>query len=99
MQQLDKVSVREKSGIEICKNVFNVDAELVIDPTLLWDARFYEENLLDKVCRVKEPKVVAYILGENKDQNVAAKNIAQEENICFVDLWVSGSAFIPCPLS
>lgn len=43
--------------------------------------------MLDKVCRVKEPKVVAYILGENKDQNVAAKNIAQEENICFVDLW------------
>lgn len=42
---------------------------------------------MNKGCRVKEPKVVAYILGENKDQNVAAKNIAQEENIGFVDLW------------
>lgn len=87
MQQFDKVSVREKTGIEICKKVFDVDAELVLDPTLLWDARFYEEKLLNKGCRVKEPKVVAYILGENKDQNVAAKNIAQEENIGFVDLW------------
>jgi hypothetical protein len=29
------IGVREKSGVEICKNTFNVDSEQVVDPTLL----------------------------------------------------------------
>lgn len=34
LKKFDKVSVREKSGVKICKNTFDVNAELLIDPTL-----------------------------------------------------------------
>jgi len=34
LQKFVAVSVREHSGVDICKNVFNIDATCVIDPTL-----------------------------------------------------------------
>lgn len=37
------ISVREKSGIDICKKCFNADAKLVIDPTQLLESDDYEK--------------------------------------------------------
>ncbi len=36
LSKFDAVSVRETSGVTICKEVFGVDAECIIDPTLAW---------------------------------------------------------------
>lgn len=36
------ISVREEEGCMLCKNVFDIDAQLVLDPTLLYDRTFYE---------------------------------------------------------
>lgn len=43
IHQFDAVSVREESGVNICKDVFNVDATLVVDPTLFLSS-------YDKIC-------------------------------------------------
>ena len=43
MQRFDKVSVRESSGIDICKKYANVDAKMVIDPSLLLTAEEYQD--------------------------------------------------------
>ncbi len=43
MQRFDKVSVREKSAIDICKKYANVEAQHVIDPTLLLNQEDYQE--------------------------------------------------------
>lgn len=47
------ISVREKSGVQLCKKLFGVHAEHLLDPTLLIDASYYPilnphkvENLL-----------------------------------------------------
>lgn len=37
------ISVRESSGIEICKNLFNVNAERLLDPCLLLNQSDYEQ--------------------------------------------------------
>lgn len=37
------VSVREKSGIALCRRHFGIEAQLVLDPTLLLDAANYEQ--------------------------------------------------------
>lgn len=41
IQNFSNISVREHSGIDICKNVFSVDACRVLDPTLLVNPSFY----------------------------------------------------------
>lgn len=49
IHMFDGISVREKTGVDICKNIFNVDAELVLDPTLLLEKSDYERLLDNRV--------------------------------------------------
>ncbi len=42
LSQFDAISVREISGCDICRNIFNVDAFHVLDPTMLINAEDYE---------------------------------------------------------
>ena len=41
VRQFDGVSVRESSGIEMCEKLFNIEAQIVLDPTLLLNANDY----------------------------------------------------------
>lgn len=41
IKEFDAVSVREETGVKICRDIFNQQAELVIDPTLLNDKEVY----------------------------------------------------------
>lgn len=87
LQKFDKISVREKTGVDICKNVFGVNAELVLDPTLLWNADFYIQTLLRNEGNARENAVVAsYILGKNKDQQLAVQTFAKKEKLKNVNL-------------
>lgn len=59
------VSVREKSGQTICRDAFScADAQLVLDPTLLHDAPFYEKMIAEgHVARAAKPAgIVVYAL-------------------------------------
>lgn len=51
LKQFDAVSVREKSGIELCKKYFGIDARQVVDPTLLLVAEDYY-NLFSKLPKL-----------------------------------------------
>lgn len=44
----DFISVREKQGQDILKNIFNKDTVLVLDPTLLYDKHQWQELLKNK---------------------------------------------------
>lgn len=41
LKSFDHISVREQSGVDICKSYFNVDATLVLDPVFLCDKEHY----------------------------------------------------------
>lgn len=69
LNKFDAISVREKTGVEICKNVFSVNAELVLDPTLLHDASFYNQ-LLPIESIYSNNFVVSYILGKEHHNQV-----------------------------
>ncbi|EPZ8358848.1 polysaccharide pyruvyl transferase family protein [Enterobacter hormaechei] len=52
----DAISVREKSGISICKNIFLADSTHVLDPTLLAGKGIFDEiiasyNEIDVTCK------------------------------------------------
>ncbi len=72
LKRFNAVSVREESGTAICSKFFDhKDAQLVVDPTLLVDKRFYQQFL----PKEKEPTdnigIFAYMLDEeNKNKEI-----------------------------
>lgn len=86
MQRFSSVSVREKSGIDICKQYANVNAEHVIDPSLLLDAQDYQ-NIIDEDSNTSVPKgdyLVYYTFGTLNPYAVNSKlpiyNLWKNEN-------------------
>lgn len=48
LKEFNSVSVREKSGVGICSNIFDIEAEHVLDPTLLLGREFFDTLIQDK---------------------------------------------------
>lgn len=62
LQKFTAISVRERSGISICKDIFNVNSRLALDPTLLLDN--YHEFVEPKTN--KKRKMVVFSLLDKK---------------------------------
>lgn len=68
IKKFDFFSVREKSGVEITKKYFGVDAECVLDPVFLCNTKYYDE-LIDKSDRtLPEHYIASYILDPDSNK-------------------------------
>jgi len=56
------LSVREKQGAELIKEMTGKDAEIVLDPTLLLDHKQWDKIAVEP--DIKEPYILAYYLGK-----------------------------------
>lgn len=81
MQRFDGISVREKSGVQLCRDIFHTDAELVLDPVFLCDAEKYR-ILSNKgehaVISPGERFITAYILQYTKEKEEYIQQLAQK---------------------
>lgn len=77
------ISVRENSGIKLCQKKLNVNADFVLDPTLLLDKNQYLVLTKDIPIR-KEKLLVAYILDNSSISVSQCERIAQEKNLTLV---------------
>lgn len=91
LKEFEHISVREQTGIDICRRTFGVHAELVLDPTMLHEASFYEETLLKEYPKTSNPKMVSCILGkENRGHCLQLSNWAWKRNLIYEELfWTS----------
>lgn len=80
LQSFAKVSVRENTGVEICKNYFDREAELVVDPTLLFARDFYESTLLKDYPLQENNRVVSIMLSKPK-QSIELSRWAKERGM------------------
>lgn len=74
------VSVREKSGIGLCKNYLNKEADLVLDPTLLIDKEVYIE-LCKNIKNDSNKNVFTYILDPKVEKNTIIQDVADFLNL------------------
>ena len=80
IKQFKAVSVRESSGIDLCKKYLNVDAVNVLDPTLLLDKSDY--SLLCKdIPKAEKGYLLVYILDEDKSKEAYVNEFARENNL------------------
>ena len=70
LSRFDAISVREDSGVDICKDLFNVDAEHVLDPTLLLDAEDYEKIIEMEPSNTLSQKYISYMLLDNEQEKI-----------------------------
>lgn len=84
LKSFDFISVREKSGVEICKDLFDIDAEWIIDPVFILDRAKYDElieNADNKILKqVQNNSIVAYVLDKSKDYKRAYKYLEKKYN-------------------
>lgn len=66
LKRFDAISIREESGVALCKKTFDVDVDHIIDPVFLIDKQKYE-NLIDSTNKKYENKIVYYILDKSPD--------------------------------
>ena len=79
IQKFDSVSVREDSGADLCKRHFKVEAELVLDPTLLLDPKEYVRLIAGYSGQIRGDLFV-YILDINEDKQKVIDTISDKFN-------------------
>ena len=85
LKSFDFISVREKSGVEICKELFEVDAEWIIDPVFIIDKSNYDE-LIKNSTKDFSNKIVSYVLDTNKEYKNAHKYFSKKYNLEVIEL-------------
>ncbi len=81
------VSVRERNGVDMCKSIFNIDAQVVLDPTLLLDATDY--YTLFKRPNPSKKELVTYVLDSLPEKDNYIERVAKLSNCSIHKLYRS----------
>lgn len=92
INQFNAISVREASGVQICKEQFKVQAEHVLDPTLLVGKNFFESIIADEEVRVSAGKVVYYKLDSNEQFISRLNEIAKKLDTSIKNIYYKKTA-------
>ncbi|MBQ3600386.1 MAG: polysaccharide pyruvyl transferase family protein [Lachnospiraceae bacterium] len=78
LKRFDAISVRESSGVEICKNEFDVDAVRMLDPVFLCDTKYYD--LLAEQSKIQRdyPYILCYILDPTEEKRQAIRMLEEK---------------------
>lgn len=68
LEKFNKVSVREDSSLQLCKDYFNIEAEHHLDPTMLLGRSHYEKIVKNEKEPDSEGDVLIYMLDINEDR-------------------------------
>lgn len=69
IKRFKAISVREESGIDLCRNMFDVKAEHVLDPTMLLDKEDYLELIKDYEPLNKNVDLMQYMFFFQHEEN------------------------------
>lgn len=78
VRAFDAISTREESGIRLCKEIFGVEAEHCVDPTLLLDKEDYVKLIADDGLQPTsgQEHVMVYILDTAEEKSQICQYVA-----------------------
>lgn len=79
LKSFDFIFVREKSGVEICRDLFDVEAEWIIDPVFILERDKWDE-LIENATKDYSNKIISYVLDTNKEYKKAYKYLSKQHN-------------------
>lgn len=87
LRRIDKIGVREQRGKEIVKELTGRDdAKVVLDPTFLLTRDEWEKNIDESRCKIGEPYILSYVLGERHDIRNVIKELGRKSGLKIVNL-------------
>ena len=91
------ISVREEFGVELCENLYEVQAQRVLDPVFLLEKKDYEE-LIEKIPILEEePYIVTYLLNPTEEKRKMClevqKNLDGIKLINMIDAYEGGADY------
>lgn len=87
LKKFDAVSVRESSGINMCKECFDVKAVQMLDPTLLLSADDYRALIKNGKTEPAKGNMLVYMLDRTKEKEYLVERIAKEKGL--IPFWMS----------
>lgn len=87
--RFNRISVREESGIAICREAFGSEAVQVLDPTLLLSAADYAPIIKESQLKLPGRYVAKMILDETPEAAAEVERLAKEKGWEVVDIYGS----------
>lgn len=81
IKKFDVVSVREKSGVDLCRDHLTVKAVHVLDPTMLLDDNDYIKLFKEANTPKSKGNLLCYILDETLEKTELIERIAKERRL------------------
>lgn len=81
LHNFDAISVREESGVKLCREYLECKAQLVLDPTMLLDKSDYVKIIKTSNAPKSKGNLLVYILDETPDKTALINNIADKYNL------------------
>ena len=76
IKRFNGISVREKSGVELCKTILGVEAKHLIDPVMLLKTNDYEALIQTENEQTINGDCLVYLLDESPEKNTIASTSA-----------------------
>lgn len=96
ISRFNGVSVRECSGVELCKQYFSVEPEWVLDPTMLLERVDYERIIADTKAPDSAGDYFYYILDETEAARQFSESLAASQGMTLFRLNAfSGNKIVP----
>ncbi len=77
----DAISVREDSGVALCRDNFGVEATHVLDPTMLLSADDYIATIEEGDKGRRDNILMTYVLDKSDDKSAIVDRVAQKLNL------------------
>lgn len=77
----DAVSSRETNGVKLCKSKFGVDAQHVLDPTMLLNMEDYTSLFIKDNTPKSNGTLLNYVLDESEEINSLINKVATEKHL------------------
>lgn len=81
LKKFDAIGVREDTAVELCHKNFGVDAQHVIDPTLLLDKEVYCKLVEQDRIHKNNGNMMVYVLDKAPDKQQIIKAVAKERGL------------------
>lgn len=86
LKKFDAVSVRETSGVNLCRNYFGVEAVQMLDPTLLLSADDYRTLVRKARTKPSKGNMLVYILDKTPEKVSLVEKIAKDKGL--IPFWL-----------
>ena len=85
MKRFQGISVREDYAVDVCKNVFGVEAVHVCDPVFLCNREVYEKLIPEATEKYPEKFILNFLLDPNEEKNQLIDNVSSKLGLSCVN--------------